>query len=1195
MNEIFFILCFFLLLIYSVNAISPYPAKIFIEEGLSYFNLFTYEGEKLVLTNKRTYIIEEDSTHSFSISKYPSDILPAVSNSNTPHPFSRINPEGKRVYIFLYNNAKFQFQIPGENSNSNLISSFTGTKEAVCVTYLSEYIYAISYISNTRLKGNIFLFDLTIQDKTIYAYTDEYIYLGMFGCQYSNKLSTVFCIWGNNTAEILYNQYINTTNTFIPKGKLHQFNDSTITVPAVRFVEANNDQYFGIAKFGLDISYLYVFNVNITNEGLQFNSIEISDVMSYELHGIFLYKVFDNFFMVIGNVNEYNETKKNKCSFYNNNLDKLSVDNKNLAGEQFFDAFISEDNAWYEFLYKEADGYLYYIKHEIMKCKDKSYFLSKGESFSIDYDDLIINTLEYPHPNNGIRFRVNTSNVIIGGTLKEVDENGNELGDVTYFNDDYFYKKAIYHALSPGNFVIKYTLIAIVTDDFYIPSQECRINIETKCYSSCASCYDFGDETNHYCITCISNYYFLDGTSNCYQSLAGYYKDQVTLTYKKCDNNCDACDDANSCYICANGYSLLSFYTQNESDKICIETCYLSTSRWYLDEGTNNVICLANQDYCPPEYNCYNKERKLCLPNSSSSDCTIELSASITETNEIFDVLSSNIISFYENNYTTSTEKYTTLVYDTQTNSQESTGLTNLTIVNLSECEMILKDIYKIENEEPLIIAQIDYKNEDVPVNTVAYILFSISGRELNISYCNGVEITITSPINNSSEITLTYEQISRLYNSGIDVFDSQHSFFNERCFNFTSDDGTDVPLLDRRNDYYQNVSLCASGCTYSGINIETFTVNCTCSILEEEEKNEDNFYSSFSRSISEANFEVVKCYQAVFNSDIIFKNIGSYIMFGMFIIHVVNFILFLSRKRVTYNKFVHSWIKKISLIPFFQRIKQQAKKSAETPEDEGISEKENDKSPIQIPILNIKVVSKDKTVKPIEEKIYSNNVLDNMNLQEAMEKDKRSFFELYKLRILNIHPLLFACCSHPNKTVRYVTIGVLLFGFETDLALNALFYNDEYISKSYHKGGIYDLKDEIPKSFYSSLSNLILGIFCSILAKSFPDEDELNLSAVKTKVEREKIKQQISDHIRKLHYIFFLISFLFIIFYWYYVSAFCAVYQNSQVGWLIDSIVSFGLSMILPFFIALICVCSRLLSLNIGNEKLLYFSKFLE
>ena len=56
-----------------------------------------------------------------------------------------------------------------------------------------------------------------------------------------------------------------------------------------------------------------------------------------------------------------------------------------------------------------------------------------------------------------------------------------------------------------------------------------------------------------------------------------------------------------------------------------------------MDEGTNNVICLPNQDYCPPEYNCYNKERKLCLPNSSSSDCTIELSASITETNEIFD------------------------------------------------------------------------------------------------------------------------------------------------------------------------------------------------------------------------------------------------------------------------------------------------------------------------------------------------------------------------------------------------------------------------------------------------------------------------------------------------------------------------------------------------------------------------------
>ena len=79
---------------------------------------------------------------------------------------------------------------------------------------------------------------------------------------------------------------------------------------------------------------------------------------------------------------------------------------------------------------------------------------------------------------------------------------------------------------------------------------------------------------------------------------------------------------------------------------------------------------------------------------------------------------------------------------------------------------------------------------------------------------------------------------------------------------------------------------------------------------------------------------------------------------------------------------------------------------------------------------------------------------------------------------------------------------------------------------------------------------------------------------------------------------LYFIISFTFLLFFWYYVSMFGAIYRNTQLHLLKDTLMSFALSMIYPFGIYLLPGIFRIpaLSDEKKNRKCLYyFSKMLQ
>ena len=60
-------------------------------------------------------------------------------------------------------------------------------------------------------------------------------------------------------------------------------------------------------------------------------------------------------------------------------------------------------------------------------------------------------------------------------------------------------------------------------------------------------------------------------------------------------------------------------------------------------------------------------------------------------------------------------------------------------------------------------------------------------------------------------------------------------------------------------------------------------------------------------------------------------------------------------------------------------------------------------------------------------------------------------------------------------------------------------------------------------------------------------------------------------------------------LFFWYFISCFCAVYKNTQIILIIDTIISFTLSMIYPFGLNLIPGFFRIPALKAKNKDKKY------
>ena len=221
---------------------------------------------------------------------------------------------------------------------------------------------------------------------------------------------------------------------------------------------------------------------------------------------------------------------------------------------------------------------------------------------------------------------------------------------------------------------------------------------------------------------------------------------------------------------------------------------------------------------------------------------------------------------------------------------------------------------------------------------------------------------------------------------------------------------------------------------------------------------------------------------------------------------------------------------------------------------------------------------------------------INDLSYNLAIEFDKRTFFQYYISLLRTQHNLLSILFNNNDYNIRIIKIDLFFISFTIEYAINALFYNDDTMHKIYKSKGKFDFVTQIPIIVYSSLISMLLNSPLNYFALS-------NNAIIKFKQSKEKIniikkEKRLKNILECKFIIFFIISFVFLLFIWYYISMFGAIYRSTQMHLIKDILISLLLSLIYPFIYYLFPGNFRIPALSNRKNKrkcLFNFSKILQ
>ena len=376
----------------------------------------------------------------------------------------------------------------------------------------------------------------------------------------------------------------------------------------------------------------------------------------------------------------------------------------------------------------------------------------------------------------------------------------------------------------------------------------------------------------------------------------GYYLFDIgNKIIEKCHESCKTCqkgpeNNSNNCLSCHENYEL-------NSENNC-----LYKYNFYYDKEIEKIIYLLANQLCPEKLPYEIIETKECVE---------------TCTNDEFINNKCKVNSFSENNIELITNKLRNLVQEI-TNSTcdvivdgnniiyEITTTTanndhhNISSINFGECETILKNYYSLDY---LLVFKMDFKLDDSYPTYVDYEVYSpIDKKKLDLSLCNKAQIEVFIPINLDN---YSKNQQDSMNKYGIDILDKNNSFYNDICTPFTSEDGTDMLLSDRKTNYFnENITLCENNCIYKSYNNTNGKAKCQCQVKKEVTDIKTISYekldvNTFFDIKSFSNIELIKCFKLTFSKNGLVKNYGFMIVLIMTSIFISLLILYnINQKR---------------------------------------------------------------------------------------------------------------------------------------------------------------------------------------------------------------------------------------------------------------------------------------------------------
>ena len=147
-----------------------------------------------------------------------------------------------------------------------------------------------------------------------------------------------------------------------------------------------------------------------------------------------------------------------------------------------------------------------------------------------------------------------------------------------------------------------------------------------------------------------------------------------------------------------------------------------------------------------------------------------------------------------------------------------------------------------------------------------------------------------------------------------------------------------------------------------------------------------------------------------------------------------------------------------------------------------------------------------------------------------------------------------------------------------------------------YEDKGLFDLDTQIPIIIYSTIISYIFNSPLNWLALT--NDIIISFKQDNTKYNVLLKAKKLIKILTIKFIIYFIISFLFLLFFWYYLSMFGAIYKNTQIHLLKDILIGFVVSLFFPFEMYLIPALFRRLALSNSNRRkecIYNFSKFLQ
>ena len=535
-----------------------------------------------------------------------------------------------------------------------------------------------------------------------------------------------------------------------------------------------------------------------------------------------------------------------------------------------------------------------------------------------------------------------------------------------------------------------------------------------------------------------------------------------------------------------------------------------------------------------------------------------------------------------------------TIYQITSTENQKENEYKDISTIQLGQCETILKGIYGINPKLPLIIFKTDYFVPGIEIPVIGYDIFHpVNKSKLDLQYCKNSIINFDIPVSIDEDKLIKYDPTSEYY--------------TDECYSYTTDNGTDI-LLDDRHDEYNNdnLSLCENNCTFLGYDKETKKVKCDCKIKTKEYAlpdimNEENILSSydFKNNGSSLNVFTMKCVYTLFSKEGLSKNIGNYIMLVIVIAFIILLILFYkvghplifeeierimkskkgkSHKSGDNNNNVIIFTKTDKINKKHKKIIKvnKKRKSKKSPTISNANSSKKSFSMLDLKgekNININKLKKEQIKNDYS--ILNDYELNSLPYEEAIKYDKRTFIQYYISLLRTKQPILFSFFPLKDYNSLIIKVSLFIILFTMIYIFNAFFFNDSTIHQIYKDEGIYNFAYFLPKILGSFIFSHILYTLIKYLFLS-----ERNIVEIK-KVAKNKDKvSKIKDRISFKYIVYFIVTLLLLVFFWYYLSSFCAVFKNSQIYLIKNTLISLCLALIYPFIINILPCVFRIISL---------------